>query len=82
MVENMNLDKFYNSFIARDLFAKIIPGGILLITITWGLKGDITVPFQELPAWAWLYIFGASYALGFAVQGFGEVGHACDFRRS
>ncbi|MBI3810882.1 MAG: hypothetical protein HY283_01570 [Nitrospirae bacterium] len=74
----MNLDRFYATFIARDLFAKIVPGGILLLTVAWWFNvNDGNPPFidaiRKIPTWGWLFVYGICYALGFAIQGLGEL---------
>ena len=33
-----SLDRFYTNFVARDLFAKVVPGAILLLTIAWSIN--------------------------------------------
>lgn len=73
----MKLDRLYASFVARDLFAKVVPGGILLLTIAWsvgdaGLGGVGTVA-GSIPGWGWPFVYGACYVLGFAIQAVGEL---------
>ena len=75
----MNLDRFYETFIARDLFAKVVPGGIFLLTIAWWLNDGGLITDEkikliiDIPSWGWPFVYGICYALGFAVQGLGEI---------
>lgn len=73
----MNLDRLYESFVARDLFAKVVPGGILFTTVIWWITekdlGEIFGSSMHFPFWIWPFIYGVCFVLGFAVQSFGEL---------
>jgi hypothetical protein len=67
-------EALYSRFLLRDVFGKIVPGTLLLLSLVhpyfpmWsGLK--------EWPWPVWLFLIGLSWLLGFAVQAFGEKTH-------
>ena len=69
---NSLVDKIYEKFLLRDVFAKIVPGFILLTTIVFSITHDLTKT-QNLLQFSWLIVIGFSWILGFGVQGIGEL---------
>ncbi|NOV29603.1 hypothetical protein [Methylomonas sp. ZR1] len=67
-------DSLYSSFVARDFFAKVLPGGVvfsaLIFSIFYG-NPDFE-QLQKIPSFLWLFVYGYCWILGFFVQGFGE----------
>ncbi len=70
-------DAFYERFVLRDLFGKIVPGLIVLLTI--GSVSNGTVHFMglinSLSVGAWIALIGMAWLQGFAVQSLGEFLH-------
>jgi len=67
---------FYRRFVLLDLFGKIIPGAIFLITVSWIIVniGDAYNFYNYFTnLWVWIIFIGISWLTGFAIQGFGEV---------
>jgi len=60
--------------LARDFFAKVIPGAIVLFTIIMSSTDPPIKPESlfKLSIGAWLFLYGVCYAVGFAVQAAGE----------
>jgi hypothetical protein len=68
------IDRMYSSFLVRDFFAKVLPGGFLLGAILLAFP-ELQVKqefFLELPFLGWLLLYGACFVLGFLVQALGE----------
>src|SRR5262245_6451916 len=81
-------DAIYSSFLARDFFAKVIPGAVVLMSLgltanvqndlsATGLAGvvstiDWTV-IKEASILVWVLVYGVSWALGFTVQSMGNL---------
>lgn len=72
-----SLDRFYTNFVARDLFAKVVPGAILLLTIAWSINDGkidpVLAKVKDMPGWAWPFVYGICYATGFSIQSIGEI---------
>lgn len=65
----------YDSFLLRDLFAKIVPGTIVLIAALYGPDMGNAIPSQ-IAAIGWLpalILAGVAWTVGIAVQGFGTL---------
>ncbi len=71
---NNLVDALYARLLLRDIFGKIIPGAVVLFSISASLVGfEPTVTFlKEMPFWFWLLYLGASWIAIFAVQALGE----------
>lgn len=68
------MDAIYSRFVLLDLFGKIVPGSLLLISMgasmfSWG---DVRQFANSMSWWLWLIFFGMSWILAFAAQSFGE----------
>ena len=64
-------ENLYNRFILRDLFAKIVPGSIILFSTATLLTGSLenTVSyFTAFSFWPWLLIISLCWVLGFLAQ--------------
>lgn len=67
-------DSLYSSFIARDFFAKVLPGSVVisaLVYSTYGEKLDFE-QLQKIPTFIWFLVYGQCWIFGFFVQGLGE----------
>ena len=67
---------FYQQFILRDLLAYVTPGAIVISCAIFVKPGDIKTCLNilhKLPAITYLILFGFSFAIGFALQNFGEL---------
>lgn len=71
--------ELYDRLLLRDLFGKIVPGGIALVAAIVLLRRDalpnldsLPKSASELPLAAWLGILGLCWTLAFALQGLGE----------
>lgn len=67
-------DSLYSTYLARDFFAKVLPGAIVLLAlveISIGVK-DFLATFERLPFLGSLLIYGLCWAAGFLVQAMGE----------
>lgn len=71
------MDKSVNALFDRslDIFAKIVPGLILLLAllISCGSWDDAGRFISSLPSGAWVAVFAAAWLTGFGVQSLGEV---------
>ncbi len=76
------VDAFYNSFLARDFLAKIIPGVIVILSFLYFACGESNSPCQmglssgdieKMPLAIWLFVGGISWGVGFALQALGEL---------
>ena len=67
-------DSLYTRFLLRDLFAKVVPGGLLLATIVYTSKLDrYFLSLSERFDWLLsVGAFGLSWVVGFGVQSIGE----------
>lgn len=65
----------YDNFLLRDIFAKILPGTIVLAaTLYDNALGEKVVPFIGQIGWpAILILAGLAWIVGFAIQDIGEV---------
>lgn len=68
-------DAFYERFILRDFFGKIIPGFIILSAIGGSLTSqkEVLNVLGDISFGGWLIAIGFAWILGFAVQGFGDI---------
>ena len=69
------IEYFYSHFILRDFFGKIIPGSIVIITISSALLNynDFWKIFDYLKEiWLWIFFIGISWIAGFTIQSIGE----------
>src|SRR5262245_58717862 len=81
-------DAIYSSFLARDFFAKVIPGAVVFMSL--GLAANIQTGLpateltkvvsaidwtviKELSILVWVLLYGLSWALGFTVQSMGNL---------
>lgn len=69
-------EDLYTKFVLRDLFGKIIPGGILIFTVvvSHSTIDDVISKADALAFWAWLFLLGVAWLMGFAIQSAGELG--------
>lgn len=69
------VEALYNNFLLRDLFAKIVPGGIVLASVLYNNPfGDGLVTLADRIGWAAiLVVAGLAWLVGFAVQEIGEI---------
>lgn len=67
-------DAFYSRLILRDVFAKIVPGSIVIFAIVASLSSisDTAKYLESMPSWFWLFFLGASWVVAFSVQAFAE----------
>ena len=68
------LDKIYDKFILRDLFAKIIPGLILIASFFYLLSGNI-IEIEKIGKSLWCFLIGLSWIVAYGIQSFGELSH-------
>lgn len=69
-------EDFYSKFVLRDLFGKITPGGIFIFTVVSShatIDGAISKA-AALSFWAWVFLLGVAWLMGFAIQSVGELG--------
>jgi len=68
------VEAFYNNFLLRDLFAKIVPGFVVLITAVFQSPiEDKVVAMGEKIGWPLiLMVSGVAWIVGFAIQKLGE----------
>ena len=69
------VDSIYSSYLARDFFAKVIPGGIVLgAAVLLCNTPSIIAPadLKDIPLLGWLLIYGICWGVGLAVQAIGE----------
>jgi hypothetical protein len=83
MPENW-FDALYTRFLLRDVFAKIAPGFLLLMSVLASLAGSVSTQagtqtpsatdwsIPNLPTATWIGFLALSWILGFAIQSFGE----------
>lgn len=67
---------FYSKFVLRDLFGKIVPGGVLILTVvvSHSTIGDLISKVAALSFGAWVFLLGVAWLMGFAIQSAGELG--------
>lgn len=67
-------DAFYSRFVLRDLFAKIVPGMMLLSAMAMSLTSSSSVLtyVASVSFWFWIAIFSAAWIIAFAVQALAE----------
>jgi len=63
-------DSLYTSFVARDFFAKVVPGPIVLAAVVVApANSQFTLKsLNELPILGWLLLYGVCFLIGFAVH--------------
>ncbi len=73
------IDALYTNLILRDVFGKIGPGFIVLITLVVALEPP-TSPYKDaydffagLPTGGWVAVLATAWIIGFAVQSIGEI---------
>lgn len=69
-------DALYSSYLARDFFAKVLPGAIVVSALLYPVvvaRGIDWAKFENIPVLAWLFIYGICWIVGFAIQALGEV---------
>lgn len=68
------LDSLYNSYLARDFFAKVVPGAIVLMGIVLSIDNlrPAVLSVLDGPWPAALSLYGICWLLGFLVQAIGE----------
>lgn len=73
--EKTIVELLYNNFLLRDLFAKIVPGSIVLASVFYDNPfGDSIVTLAARVGWAAVIILaGLAWLVGFAVQEIGEL---------
>ncbi|MGH8476781.1 MAG: hypothetical protein ACRER2_13605 [Methylococcales bacterium] len=73
--EKTIVEALYNNFLLRDLFAKIVPGIIVLESVLYNNPfGDGVVTLAERIGWAAVLVLaGLAWLVGFAVQEIGEI---------
>lgn len=72
-MENL-INALYSKLLLRDVFAKITPGAILLLSV-WHSFSDFNTIFEFLSKhsnWLWLIYLGVSWLTAFAIQSLGE----------
>ncbi len=69
---NSIVDKLYEKFLLRDVFAKIVPGTLLLFSCIYSssLNYKATMDIMKV---SWIIMIGLAWTLGFVVQGVGEL---------
>ena len=67
-------DSFYDRFVLRDFFGKVIPGSILLFSVTLSLSSFPVVLFylNNLNIYLWIFLVGVGWITGFTIQSFGD----------
>ena len=80
MADKINLkeitDVLYSSYLARDFFAKVIPGTVLLVFLIYAVYGapelsTVTNGIHDVPYPAWILFYGICWVAGIAVQAVG-----------
>jgi hypothetical protein len=68
------LDKIYEKFLLRDIFAKIVPGLILIVTVFYVVTGDIAKieKLTQLSWISWIILIGFEWIVAFGIQSIGE----------
>ena len=68
-------DALYSSYLARDFFAKVIPGAIVILALISPIYTSSEFDWarvEHIPTLAWLFAYGICWIAGFAVQALGE----------
>ena len=65
------IDKIYEKFLLRDLFAKIVPGLIFIATIFYVITGDVN-KLDKLTKLSWIILIGFAWIVAFGIQSVGE----------
>ena len=68
------IEAFYQYFLLRDVFAKIVPGFFVISSFTW-IWQNSTLFAYSTGSLSWYLVFvgiGLCWLLGFAIQSFGE----------
>lgn len=71
---NRIIEALYNNFLLRDLFAKIVPGSVVLVVIAYQSPlGKDAVEVANQIGWPAVFIgAGIAWIIGFALQQIGE----------
>lgn len=75
MSELSNLfNGLYSQFVLRDLFGKIMPGFLLIMSIAISLTSlpETNEYLKSMSGWMWVVTGGISWIGGFIIQSFGE----------
>ena len=65
------VDKIYERFILRDIFAKIIPGLLFLSAVQFFIEGKFTIVIK-ISHTTWIVVIGFAWILAFGIQSLGE----------
>jgi len=67
-------DALYSSYLARDFFAKVVPGAIVIAAAVSPIysSGSDWGKIEHIPMLAWLFAYGICWIVGFSVQAIGE----------
>lgn len=71
MAELSNMfDALYNRFLLRDVFGKVVPGSVGLVSIALGRLApqEFLSALVGLPSVVWPLLYGAAWIVGFAIQ--------------
>jgi hypothetical protein len=76
------INALYTTYLARDFFAKVIPGAVIILTLIAPLTGGKSAKeslqlINEIPLFGWLFVYGLCYIAGFAVQEEGKQCQTC-----
>lgn len=65
---------FYSQFVLRDFMAKMVPGGVVLLSCCLALSGPQTIIgfAEQAPLWPWIFVAGISWLVGIGIQGLGS----------
>lgn len=68
------IDSLYSKLLLRDVFGKIVPGIIVILTIAVSLSSlSVVIDFLKGAGFAlWTLLIGAAWVVAFSVQSFGE----------
>ena len=68
------VDSLYTTFLARDLFSKVVPGGLVLATIVavMGKDNAVSGTLPKISFLGWLLVYALCFSIGLAVQAVGE----------
>jgi hypothetical protein len=68
------LDSLYTSTIMRDFLTKVIPGSIILFTLTLPIYDtkEYIKTLSELSIWLWILLFGICIVIGNSIQAIAE----------
>ncbi len=74
-------ESFYQQFVLRDLFSKVLPAAVVLVSTIWTLRGELTLePLRvDVPWFQSGLCVGALWLLGLALQQFGRLLGLCQY---